>query len=400
MSSEGASGEGDDDGDAGEPLFREHKLSKTDSLASIAIRYGVTTRDIKRANGGVITDATLHARASLRIPRTSLAEGAPLPGGGGVSGAAKPIATKQAAMTPALAKMREYYGTAKREESPPPETSGRAGTERDGGEAQHAFAGGAQVAKKIARTASHGNLDNHPDAAEPVASSSADRSTHEGGGSKYGSALSGGAMPATAFQGRDRALMSPPKPPSGPPARGGRRTRGERLLRRAEEVRSRAGNAAAHRRVARTRTRVGELWKPSSIRERRCGCGFRWGRGVEPPGGAQGERRLTWAVCVPILVPSKVKRMISSLARDARRDGESNASCDVRVVVQVCARLVVDANASLSLPLGASSSYRVGMVHGSSSSRCATVLESVSPSLVSRRRLLTLAFSSPLSGAW
>ena len=144
MSSEGASGEGDDDGDAGEPLFREHKLSKTDSLASIAIRYGVTTRDIKRANGGVITDATLHARASLRIPRTSLAEGAPLPGGGGVSGAAKPIATKQAAMTPALAKMREYYGTARREESPPPETSGRAGTERDGGEAQHAFAGGAQ----------------------------------------------------------------------------------------------------------------------------------------------------------------------------------------------------------------------------------------------------------------
>lgn len=221
MSSEGASGEGDDDGDAGEPLFREHKLSKTDSLASIAIRYGVTTRDIKRANGGVITDATLHARASLRIPRTSLAEGAPLPGGGGVSGAAKPIATKQAAMTPALARMREYYGTAKREESPPPETSGRAGTERDGGEAQRAFAGGAQVAKKIARTASHGNLDNHPDAAEPVASSSADRSTHEGGGSKYGSALSGGAMPATAFQGRDRALMSPPKPPSGPPAAAG-----------------------------------------------------------------------------------------------------------------------------------------------------------------------------------
>ena len=108
---------------------------------------------------------------------------------------------------------------------------------------------------------------------------------------------------------------------------------------------------------------------------------------------------MTGAVCVPILVPSKVKRMISSLARDARRDGESNASCDVRVVVQVCARLV-DANASLSLPLGASSSYRVGMVHGSSSSRCATVLESVSPSLVSRRRLLTLAFSSPLSGAW
>ena len=218
MSSGVASGGGDDDGDgessAGEPLFREHKLCKTDSLASIAIRYGVTTRDIKRANGGVITDATLHARASLRIPRTSLAEGAPLPGGGGVSGAAKPIATKQAAMTPALAKMREYYGTARREDTPPPETSGRAGTDRDGGEAQRAFAGGAQVAKKIARSASLGNLD------EAVASSSSDPSTREGGGGKYGTALSGGAMPATAFQGRDRALMSPPKPPSGsgPPA--------------------------------------------------------------------------------------------------------------------------------------------------------------------------------------
>lgn len=216
MSSGVASGGGDDDdgGSAGEPLFREHKLCKTDSLASIAIRYGVTTRDIKRANGGVITDATLHARASLRIPRTSLAEGAPLPGGGGVSGAAKPIATRQAAMTPALAKMREYYGTAKREDTPPPETSGRAGTDRDGGEAQRAFAGGAQVAKKIARSASLGNLD------EAVASSSSVRTTREGGGGKYGTALSGGAMPATAFQGRDRALMSPPKPPSGsgPPA--------------------------------------------------------------------------------------------------------------------------------------------------------------------------------------
>lgn len=218
MSSGVASGGGDDDdgGSAGEPLFREHKLCKTDSLASIAIRYGVTTRDIKRANGGVITDATLHARASLRIPRTPLAEGAPLPGGGGVSGAAKPIATRQAAMTPALAKMREYYGTAKREDNPPPETSGRAGTDRDGGEAQRAFAGGAQVAKKMARSASLGNLD------QAVASSSSDRSTREGGGGKYGTALSGGAMPATAFQGRDRALMSPPKPPSGsgsgPPA--------------------------------------------------------------------------------------------------------------------------------------------------------------------------------------
>ena len=65
------------------PLFLTHAIAKTDSLATIAVKYGVTIRDVKRANGGMITDATLHARASVRIPRTALAEGAPLPGGGG-----------------------------------------------------------------------------------------------------------------------------------------------------------------------------------------------------------------------------------------------------------------------------------------------------------------------------
>ena len=201
MSSEGASGEGDDDGDAGEPLFREHKLSKTDSLASIAIRYGVTTRDIKRANGGVITDATLHARASLRIPRTSLAEGAPLPGGGGVSGAAKPIATKQAAMTPALAKMREYYGTARREESLPARDErpcgNRARRRRGPARLRGRRAGGqedrADGQPRKPRQPSRRRRTRRVLVRRPVDPRSAP-------GSKYGSALSGGAMPATAFR--------------------------------------------------------------------------------------------------------------------------------------------------------------------------------------------------------
>ena len=52
----------------------------------------------------------------IRVPKHTLAEGAPLPGGGGVTGASRPSATQKAAVTPALEKMREYYGTSPAEE--------------------------------------------------------------------------------------------------------------------------------------------------------------------------------------------------------------------------------------------------------------------------------------------
>ena len=210
----GASGRGYGS-DAGGPLFREHKLTKTDSLASIAIRYGVTTRDIKRANGGVRGRHPPRACVS-RIPRTSLAEGAPLPGGGGVSGAAShrhqtgrhdPGARQDARVLrqrdarnhprPRRAAVREPSATA---------AGARLRGRRAGGQEDRAD-GQPRKPRQPSRRLH-----------EPSASSSADRSTHEGGGSKYGSALSGGAMPATAF-GRDRALVSPPKPLSGPPRR-------------------------------------------------------------------------------------------------------------------------------------------------------------------------------------
>ena len=184
-----------------------------------------------RATSSAPTEASSRTPPSTRVRLSESRERpsrrrAPSPAEAGSPAPRAPSPPNGPPQAPALAKMREYYGTAKREESPPPET-GRPreeGPSATAAEAQHAFAGGAQVAKKIARTASHGNLDNHPDAAEPVASSSADRSTHEGGGSKYGS-LSGGPMPATAFQGR-AARSCPLRNPRRvrPPRR--RRTRG------------------------------------------------------------------------------------------------------------------------------------------------------------------------------
>ena len=154
------------------PLFLTHAIVRTDSLATIAVKYGVTIRDVKRANGGVITDATLHARASVRIPRTALAEGAPLPGGGGLSGAARPKTGSAA-----LEAMREYYGTSAASSDDAragAENGARLGTSR-------AFAGGTQVASKLTRVGetrgaalneapSSGGADESPTTAAAAAS--------------------------------------------------------------------------------------------------------------------------------------------------------------------------------------------------------------------------------------
>jgi|AntAceMinimDraft_1070359.scaffolds.fasta_scaffold30445_3 hypothetical protein len=125
-----------------------HKVTPLDSLSGIAIRYGSTIRAIKRANGGMISDATLFARGTLRVPRQALAEGAPLPGGGGVTGT---LDTRGGAVsvTPALQKLRGYYSLAPGEEngggagaggggSVPPlsSTSGRAGESENVNEVQ------------------------------------------------------------------------------------------------------------------------------------------------------------------------------------------------------------------------------------------------------------------------
>ena len=51
-------------------FVREHPLGPTDTLASIAIRHGVTPGDVKRANG-LLSEFSLHARTSYLIPVAS-----------------------------------------------------------------------------------------------------------------------------------------------------------------------------------------------------------------------------------------------------------------------------------------------------------------------------------------
>jgi LysM repeat protein len=177
------------------PLFLTHAIAKTDSLATIAVKYGVTIRDVKRANGGMITDATLHARASVRIPRTALAEGAPLPGGGGLTGAARPKTGSAA-----LEEMREYYGTTtsagRLSADVPSKTSRSAYGAEDGPGATRAFTGGTQTATKLTREVRSGAAPNE---APPRML-----------GGETNIAASGGGVSALTFQSRDRALMSPP----------------------------------------------------------------------------------------------------------------------------------------------------------------------------------------------
>ena len=179
------------------PLFLTHAIAKTDSLATIAVKYGVTIRDVKRANGGMITDATLHARASVRIPRTALAEGAPLPGGGGLTGAARPKTGSAA-----LEEMREYYGTTtttsgrSSKDVPGKKTSRSAYGAEDGLGATRAFEGGTQTATKLTREVRSGAAPNE---APPRMLSG-----------ETNIAASGGGVSALTFQSRERALMSPP----------------------------------------------------------------------------------------------------------------------------------------------------------------------------------------------
>jgi hypothetical protein len=145
----------------------------------------------------MITDATLHARASVRIPRTALAEGAPLPGGGGLTGAARPKTGSAA-----LEEMREYYGTTTTTSGrlsadvPGKKTSRSAYGAEDGLGATRAFEGGTQTATKLTREVRSGAAPNEAPPRMPSGETNI--------------AASGGGVSALTFQSRDRALMSPP----------------------------------------------------------------------------------------------------------------------------------------------------------------------------------------------
>ena len=131
-----------------EPAFRMHRVSSLDSLAGLAIKYGVTMIDIQRANGGALTDQTMFARGTVRIPRAHLGPGPPLPGGGGTTGPMEPSPAQRAAMTPALAALRDHYGTNPKSELG---SEGRAGG--DGDAAQRAF-GSSSSRKTLSRASS------------------------------------------------------------------------------------------------------------------------------------------------------------------------------------------------------------------------------------------------------
>ena len=131
-----------------EPAFRMHRVSSLDSLAGLAIKYGVAIIDIQRANGGALTDQTMFARGTVRIPRAHLGPGPPLPGGGGTTGRMEPSPAQRAAMTPALAALRDHYGTNPKSELG---SEGRAGG--DGDAARRAF-GSSSSRKTLSRASS------------------------------------------------------------------------------------------------------------------------------------------------------------------------------------------------------------------------------------------------------
>jgi len=55
-------------------LYVTHKLTKLDTLAGLAVKYGVTVGDIKRLNG-LLSDSAMFARSTLLIPTKQLPVG-------------------------------------------------------------------------------------------------------------------------------------------------------------------------------------------------------------------------------------------------------------------------------------------------------------------------------------
>lgn len=182
-----------------EPLFLTHTVARSDSLATIAIKYGVSIRDVKRANGGMISDATLHARPRVRIPRTTLAEGAPLAGGGGLTGAVRPKTGSDA-----LEEMRKYYGTSNAAGSSGGVPVKSAGTSSEIDSTRH-LVGGAQTATRLTRVWSGTSLASaRGDDNDGVGPSSSARDSNPTENNTHG-----GGVSTWSFHGRDKALMSP-----------------------------------------------------------------------------------------------------------------------------------------------------------------------------------------------
>ena len=200
-----------------EPAFRMHRVSSLDSLAGLAIKYGVAIIDIQRANGGALTDQTMFARGTVRIPRAHLGPGPPLPGGGGTTGRMEPSPAQRAAMTPALAALRDHYGTNPKSQLG---SEGRAGG--DGDAARRAFGSSSAARKTLSRASSSSGgeiaMTDRPSSGRDgsVGPSVADNEER----------MRALGLGGSGFQhGRSRPLMSPPakakSSPSGPASSSG-----------------------------------------------------------------------------------------------------------------------------------------------------------------------------------
>eukprot|EP00192_Tetraselmis_astigmatica_P013856 CAMPEP_0117672618 /NCGR_PEP_ID=MMETSP0804-20121206/14002_1 /TAXON_ID=1074897 /ORGANISM="Tetraselmis astigmatica, Strain CCMP880" /LENGTH=316 /DNA_ID=CAMNT_0005481235 /DNA_START=301 /DNA_END=1251 /DNA_ORIENTATION=+ len=60
--------------DAAEAVYITHEVTKLDTLAGLAVRYGVSVSDIKRVNS-LLSDSAMFARGKLIIPRKQLPVG-------------------------------------------------------------------------------------------------------------------------------------------------------------------------------------------------------------------------------------------------------------------------------------------------------------------------------------
>ncbi|KAK9802986.1 hypothetical protein WJX73_004393 [Symbiochloris irregularis] len=99
--------------------FIVHQIVKTDNLAGLAVRYGVSVSDIKRANG-LLSDTAMFAKDTLLIPTQALPVGPECATWAGmivsqfgrVSNGAHRQAMQGFTPSAALDQLQQYYGTA------------------------------------------------------------------------------------------------------------------------------------------------------------------------------------------------------------------------------------------------------------------------------------------------
>ncbi|XP_010933281.2 uncharacterized protein [Elaeis guineensis] len=117
--------------------YIEHRVSKMDTLAGVAIKYGVEVADIRRMNG-LVTDLQMFARKSLQIPLPGKHSPSPIPSNGSTyNGEQTPphqpyidvldsfqsfkLKPPPCKISPAMSSLQGYYGLTRPKSAPRPE---------------------------------------------------------------------------------------------------------------------------------------------------------------------------------------------------------------------------------------------------------------------------------------